>query len=289
MHELAHLQRWDDWTNLAQKLVMAALFFHPGIWWIERKLSLDREMACDDTVLAQTASPRSYAQCLARVAEKSFLRRQMALAQAAVDRMKQLSQRVTRILDESRPHTTRLWKPAVPVVLAVAVLCAVWTSQAPQLVRLAGPAPSVTATSKSLSSPSTPMAAAPENEDSLTRAQIQMAALKAGPRPLAVPAVYQTPQRKPRNPKKLSQKQARAPRVQTGPESTQTNVASALSSPDAQMKAQLGDVFVVLVEEQVVSGPHITSTGVELWQVHTLELHWIVPAKPAKKEIPRKT
>src|SRR5262249_35762765 len=119
LHELAHLRRRDDWTNLAQKIVKALLFFHPGVWWVERKLSLDREMACDDAVLAQTVSARAYAQSLAHVAEKSFLRRKIALAQAAVDRMRQLSFRVAQILSEDKrhPRTTKVWKPALPVVV----------------------------------------------------------------------------------------------------------------------------------------------------------------------------
>jgi beta-lactamase regulating signal transducer with metallopeptidase domain len=147
LHELAHLRRWDDWTNVAQKLVKSVLFFHPGVWWIERELSLDREMACDDAVLAQTSSPKIYAQCLARVAAKSFLRRQMALAQAAVNRMKQLSLRVTRILDGNRPQSTRLWKPAVPMVMMAAGLCAISTSTMPELVRLSDDQPRVGASS----------------------------------------------------------------------------------------------------------------------------------------------
>ena len=52
LHELAHLRRRDDWTNLIQKIVGALLFFHPAVWWIEKKLALEREMACDDLVLA---------------------------------------------------------------------------------------------------------------------------------------------------------------------------------------------------------------------------------------------
>jgi beta-lactamase regulating signal transducer with metallopeptidase domain len=149
LHELAHLQRWDDWTNLAQKLVKAVLFFHPGVWWIERKLSLDREMACDDAVLSQSSSPRAYAQCLARVAERSFLRRQIALAQAAVDRMRQLSLRVARILDGNRPRSTRLWKPAIPMVAVVALLCAISTSNTPDLVSLRDDQPAVASRSAS--------------------------------------------------------------------------------------------------------------------------------------------
>ena len=56
LHELAHLRRRDDWTNLAQKVLKALLFFLPSVWWIERRLSLDREMACDDAVLAHSGS-----------------------------------------------------------------------------------------------------------------------------------------------------------------------------------------------------------------------------------------
>ena len=40
LHELAHLSRRDDWTNLAQKILKALLFFLPSVWWIERRLSL---------------------------------------------------------------------------------------------------------------------------------------------------------------------------------------------------------------------------------------------------------
>jgi beta-lactamase regulating signal transducer with metallopeptidase domain len=83
IHELAHLQRRDDWTNLAQKVLRAVLFFHPAVWWVERQLSLEREMACDEVVLSRTANPRAYAECLVTVAERSFMRRGLALAHAA--------------------------------------------------------------------------------------------------------------------------------------------------------------------------------------------------------------
>jgi len=141
LHELAHLRRRDDWTNLAQKILKVLLFFLPSVWWIERRLSLDREMACDDAVLVHSGTPAGYAECLARVAERSFLRKQIALAQAAVGRVRQLTARVTRILDPERPQATQLWKPAVPVVMVVALLCAVPASFTPELVGFADEAP----------------------------------------------------------------------------------------------------------------------------------------------------
>src|SRR5258707_14427343 len=74
LHEFAHLRRWDDWTNLIQKIVRALFFFHPAVWWIEKRISVEREMACDDAVLAETANPHGYATCLVSLLEKSLAR-----------------------------------------------------------------------------------------------------------------------------------------------------------------------------------------------------------------------
>lgn len=135
LHELAHLRRWDDWTNLAQQIVKALFFFHPAVWWIEKKIAFEREMACDDAVLAETGNARSYAECLAHLAERSFFQRGIVLAQALVGRIAQTSQRVAQILDVNRPKgNTRARKPALSVMVGVGVLCSVWAAKTPELV-----------------------------------------------------------------------------------------------------------------------------------------------------------
>jgi Zn-dependent protease with chaperone function len=139
LHEVAHLRRWDDWTNLAQKILRALFFFHPAVWWVESRLSLEREMACDDMVLAQTANPRAYAECLVSLAEKNLLQRGIALAQAAVGRMRQTSLRVLQILDAGRPNAVRVWKPAPWVVAGFSVACLLSAAHAPKLVAFGDP------------------------------------------------------------------------------------------------------------------------------------------------------
>jgi len=134
LHELAHLRRWDDWTNVVQKFVKALLFFHPAVWWMETRISLEREMACDDAVLAETNSPRAYAECLATLAEKSLLRRGAALAQAAVNRIRQTTLRVAQILDVNRPQAAPVRKSAVALVGLFACACLGIASQMPRLV-----------------------------------------------------------------------------------------------------------------------------------------------------------
>jgi beta-lactamase regulating signal transducer with metallopeptidase domain len=139
LHELAHLRRRDDWTNLAQRIVRALLFFHPAVWWIGPGLAREREMACDDFVLAATDDRRAYARCLVSVAEKSFLRRSLALAQAMVGQVQLTAQRVARILDPRRPQPARstattMWKPAFALVAAFSVGAMLSLQHAPQLV-----------------------------------------------------------------------------------------------------------------------------------------------------------
>jgi beta-lactamase regulating signal transducer with metallopeptidase domain len=149
IHELAHLSRWDDWTNLVQQIVKAFFFFQPAVWWIERRISLEREMACDDAVLAETGRPRAYAECLAHLAERSFMRRSIVLAQAVLGRVHQISRRVAQILDGNRgARASQSWKVAVPLVGVFAGASLVAAVNAPQLISFREPEASAVSTVK---------------------------------------------------------------------------------------------------------------------------------------------
>jgi beta-lactamase regulating signal transducer with metallopeptidase domain len=139
LHELAHLRRWDDWTNLAQKFVKALFFFHPAVWWIDSRLALEREIACDDMVLEQTANARTYAASLVSIAEKVVaekmrMGRALALAQSALGRVREVSQRVAQILATDRPQTTRGWRPALAMIGTLAVITVSAVPYAPELI-----------------------------------------------------------------------------------------------------------------------------------------------------------
>ena len=59
MHERAHLQRYDDWTRLAEALVSSVAGIHPAVGWIARQIDLERETACDDLVVQATGDTRT--------------------------------------------------------------------------------------------------------------------------------------------------------------------------------------------------------------------------------------
>jgi hypothetical protein len=134
LHEFAHLCRGDAWTNLLQKVVRAIFLFHPAVCWIESRLSLEREMACDDRVLAETANPHGYAKCLVALLEKSVARRGWAMAQAAVHRAGEASRRIAQILDVTRPNGKHVWKPALGLVGTFSLLCLVVVPHVPRFV-----------------------------------------------------------------------------------------------------------------------------------------------------------
>lgn len=150
LHEAAHLRRRDDWTNLAQRLLGALLFFHPAVWWLESRLSLEREMACDECVLAETRNARAYAKSLANIAERSFVHRTVALAQAAVSRLHETTLRVTRILSPAprRAASRIVTFASIASVSAATVGVAAYS---PNLIGFSAPAAPVIA---SVSAPS---------------------------------------------------------------------------------------------------------------------------------------
>ncbi|MFQ5793914.1 MAG: M56 family metallopeptidase, partial [Candidatus Bipolaricaulia bacterium] len=113
LHELAHLQRWDDWSNMVQKLIQVAFFFHPAIMWIGRRLHLEREVACDDWVTAKLGGDsRSYATCLIKLVELALHQQQplLEIESGTMMAKTQIQRRITRLLDKQRTITARVSK-----------------------------------------------------------------------------------------------------------------------------------------------------------------------------------
>jgi Zn-dependent protease with chaperone function len=135
LHEMEHLRRGDDWTNLLQKIGLVLFPLNPVLLWVERRLCAERELACDDRVVRSSAGRKSYALCLTRLAEFSILRRSFSLVLGLWSRRPELVRRVHRILRQPVQSMGR--RPAIAAtgsVLAGALGCAVALSHSPQFV-----------------------------------------------------------------------------------------------------------------------------------------------------------
>jgi len=68
-HELAHIRRHDFFVNLLQALVETLMFYHPAVWWMSRRVRIERENCCDDLAVAVCGNAIQYARALTRLEE----------------------------------------------------------------------------------------------------------------------------------------------------------------------------------------------------------------------------
>ena len=61
IHEFVHLQRRDNLWGALQALFGSLFWFHPLVWVLNRRISLETEKSCDERVLEITGDPDTYA------------------------------------------------------------------------------------------------------------------------------------------------------------------------------------------------------------------------------------
>jgi beta-lactamase regulating signal transducer with metallopeptidase domain len=111
LHELAHIARHDCLTQILSATACALYWFHPGVWYVARRLRIERELACDDRVLAAGAHAPDYAGHLLELAYTWSGRRAAALA-VGMTSSRKLEGRMRAILDPARNRTAptrRMW------------------------------------------------------------------------------------------------------------------------------------------------------------------------------------
>jgi beta-lactamase regulating signal transducer with metallopeptidase domain len=116
-HELAHVRRNDYLWNLVQTAVETVFFFHPAVWWLSRRVREERELCCDDAVVAEFADRQLYAEALTSIERlRGRAEGNLALAAGGAD----LLRRVRRLVDA--PPTTSRANPTFGIVAAALLI-----------------------------------------------------------------------------------------------------------------------------------------------------------------------
>jgi beta-lactamase regulating signal transducer with metallopeptidase domain len=117
-HELAHVRRGDYLVNLVQTAIETLLFFHPAVWWISRRIRIERENCCDDLAIRACGDRVTYASALTALEE---LRATPSAALAATGG--RLLDRIRRIaLPDSAARRANWWPAGLLAVLAFALV-----------------------------------------------------------------------------------------------------------------------------------------------------------------------
>jgi beta-lactamase regulating signal transducer with metallopeptidase domain len=121
LHELAHVARYDCLTQMLAVAACTVYWFHPAAWWIARQMRIERELACDDRVIAAGTEARDYAGHLLEIAYSFGGHRAPALA-VSMARRNQLEGRMLAALDRARNRRVPAFRVRAAVAAAAAAL-----------------------------------------------------------------------------------------------------------------------------------------------------------------------
>lgn len=120
-HELAHIARWDAGVNHLQNIVQSIFFFHPLVWYANRRMRLEREKCCDEIVLScSSASPKLYCETIVDMLARQQASMAAIPSLAVTGAKKNIQERIVSILVPNRVFKRRLSRYALLVMLLFA-------------------------------------------------------------------------------------------------------------------------------------------------------------------------
>jgi len=128
-HEYAHVVRRDCLTRLMADIIVAIYWFNPIVWYARRRMTTERERACDDLVLTDGVQPERYASVLVETVRGALLQQNVRVSGVLLmARPSELETRLVSILDPSRSRgrvSSRTTIVTASIVTAAAVLISV--------------------------------------------------------------------------------------------------------------------------------------------------------------------
>ena len=122
-HELSHIARFDAGVNLLQVMVQAMYWFHPFVWWSNRKIRQEREKCCDEMAIVHLNTlPEHYTGAIvdALVAERRSAHPIPSLA--IVGSVRDIEERIKTMLKPGKKFYNRPSLVAATVALLMALV-----------------------------------------------------------------------------------------------------------------------------------------------------------------------
>ncbi len=126
LHELTHHRNKDMLVNYLMWILQIVYWFNPLVWYAQKRLRMDRELACDDSVLnlLDEAGYLEYGHTIIHFAGNKQGKSFELFASGIGGTKKQIKQRILHIASFSKESSLLKWKSkAVYLFLSVLVLC----------------------------------------------------------------------------------------------------------------------------------------------------------------------
>lgn len=124
-HEFAHIARLDAFINTLQVIAQTIFWFHPLIWWANKKIRAEREKCCDETVIAKlNSSPKDYGSAIVDTLMAEYQSNQRIPSLAVAGPAKNIEDRIKTIM---KPGKKFQKKPTLIALITILFIAAIIT------------------------------------------------------------------------------------------------------------------------------------------------------------------
>ncbi|MFD1707221.1 BlaR1 family beta-lactam sensor/signal transducer [Siminovitchia sediminis] len=126
LHELTHQKSKDVLVNYLMLLLQTVYWFNPFVWWALKRMRIDRELACDASVLTilDESGYIEYGHTIIHFADKINGRAYSQLASGLGGTKKHIKQRIQSIANYTADSHSLKWKgKGICTVLGIFVIC----------------------------------------------------------------------------------------------------------------------------------------------------------------------
>jgi bla regulator protein BlaR1 len=119
-HELCHVRRRDNLAVAVHMVVESIFWFHPVVWWLERRLVEERERACDEEVIKWGSDPQFYAEGILKTCDFCIESPLIVAGVMGSD----LKKRIEAIMRCETGRELKAWKKLLLTAIGIATIAA---------------------------------------------------------------------------------------------------------------------------------------------------------------------
>ena len=122
-HELSHILRFDAAVNILQIIAQAVFWFHPFVWWANKRIRAEREKCCDEMAIARLgAKVKDYSSAIVNILISEYESTRPVPSLAVAGPVKNIEERIKTMMKPGKKFYKHPSLVAMTVVLVLAVL-----------------------------------------------------------------------------------------------------------------------------------------------------------------------
>jgi len=122
-HELSHILRFDAAVNVLQIMAQAIFWFHPFVWWANKRIRAEREKCCDEMTIARLgAKVRDYSIAIVNILVEEHKSTRPVPSLAVAGPVKNIEERIKTMLRPGKKFYKRPSLVAAITFLFIALL-----------------------------------------------------------------------------------------------------------------------------------------------------------------------